>query len=186
MASSNFQWADVWRSGTFFLYSCIAASESKKCRQDCLMSSAQSFYGSCLQFGSVLTYLLFSWECSTPPHVQIRHTTWLSFARPSPTLVVQATNTGMRRPGYEANWSCQWIGRSMGGLHPCRLWWSRLFLVHVFHPLIIFKLFHGTRTHQKWFPSTLQHNINIYVCETKKTDGKIVRVGIPVAGLTSF
>ena len=39
---------EVWRSGTFFLYSCKAASESKKRRQDCLMVSAQSFYGSCL------------------------------------------------------------------------------------------------------------------------------------------
>ena len=37
---------DVWRSGTFLLYSC---KESKKCRQDCLMSSAQLFYGLCLQ-----------------------------------------------------------------------------------------------------------------------------------------
>ena len=40
---------DMWRSGTFLLYSCKAASESKKRRQDCLMSSAQSFYGPCLQ-----------------------------------------------------------------------------------------------------------------------------------------
>ena len=40
---------DVWRSGTFLLYSCKAASESKKCHQDCLMSSAQSFYVPCLQ-----------------------------------------------------------------------------------------------------------------------------------------
>ena len=41
-------------------------------------------------------------ECTTPPHVQIRHTTWLSFTRPSPALVLQATNTGVRKPGYEA------------------------------------------------------------------------------------
>jgi len=37
---------DMWRSGTFLLYS---LSESKKRRQDCLMLSAQSFYGPCLQ-----------------------------------------------------------------------------------------------------------------------------------------
>ena len=40
---------DVWRSGTFLLYSCKRLSESKKRRQDCLMSSAQSFYGLCLR-----------------------------------------------------------------------------------------------------------------------------------------
>ena len=33
---------DEWRSGTFLLYSCKVA---QKHRQDCLMSSAQSFYG---------------------------------------------------------------------------------------------------------------------------------------------
>ena len=38
-------------------------------------------------------------ECATPPHVQVRHTTQLSFTRPSPTLVLQATNAGARRPG---------------------------------------------------------------------------------------
>jgi len=55
--------------------------------------------------GSALTYLLFFQECTTPPHVQVRHTTSLSFTRPSPALVLQATefNTGARRPGYEAS-----------------------------------------------------------------------------------
>jgi len=52
--------------------------------------------------GRALTYLLFFWECATPPHVQVHHTTWLSFTRPSPALVLQATNAGVRRPGYEA------------------------------------------------------------------------------------
>jgi len=37
-----------------------------------------------------------------PPHVQVCYTTWLSFTRPSPTLVLQATNAGARRPGYKA------------------------------------------------------------------------------------
>jgi len=36
-------------------------------------------------------------ECATPPHVQVRHCTWLSFTRPSPALVLQATNAGVRR-----------------------------------------------------------------------------------------
>ena len=52
--------------------------------------------------GSALAYLLFFQECATPPLVQVRHTTWLSFTRPSPALVLQATNAGARRPGYEA------------------------------------------------------------------------------------
>jgi len=38
---------DVWRSGTFLLYSCL--SEPKKRCQDCLMLSAQLFYSPCLQ-----------------------------------------------------------------------------------------------------------------------------------------
>ena len=38
---------DVWRSGTFLLYSCL--SEPKKHCQDYLMSSAQLFYSPCLQ-----------------------------------------------------------------------------------------------------------------------------------------
>jgi len=41
-------------------------------------------------------------ECATPPHVQVRHWTWLSFTRPSPMLVLQVTNAGVRKPGYEA------------------------------------------------------------------------------------
>ena len=37
-------------------------------------------------------------ECSV-----VVHCTWLSFTRPSPALVLQATNTGVRRAGYEAS-----------------------------------------------------------------------------------
>jgi len=40
------------------------------------MSSAQSLYGPCLQsVADLLTsYMLFFWECATPPHVQVRRT----------------------------------------------------------------------------------------------------------------
>jgi len=41
-------------------------------------------------------------ECATPPYVQVCHTMWLSFTKPSPALVLQATNAGARRPGYVA------------------------------------------------------------------------------------
>ena len=94
---------DVWRSGTFFLYICKVASESKKRHQDCLMSSTQSFYGPCLQ--SVAHSLTCCFSGNVPLlHTSRCHTTWLSFTRPSPALVLQATNTGVRRPGYEASW----------------------------------------------------------------------------------
>jgi len=44
---------DVWRSGAFLLYSCKAAFWI----QDCLMLSAQSFYGPCMQLiGYLLAY----------------------------------------------------------------------------------------------------------------------------------
>ena len=53
--------------------------------------------------GSTLTYLLFSWECATLPHIQVHHCTWpQSYTRPSPALVLQVKNTGVRRPGYKA------------------------------------------------------------------------------------
>ena len=51
--------------------------------------------GSVVVIGSVLTCL---WECATPPHITARDT----FYRPSPALVQQVTNTGVRRPGHEA------------------------------------------------------------------------------------
>jgi len=54
---------------------------------------------------STFTYLLFFRECATPPYIQLCHCTWLGFTRPSPTLVLPATNAGVRRPGYEAMYS---------------------------------------------------------------------------------
>ena len=54
---------------------------------------------------SALAYLQVFRECATPPHVQVCHCMWLSFTRPSPALVLQATNAGVRRPGYEATYT---------------------------------------------------------------------------------
>jgi len=51
--------------------------------------------------------LLYFRECATPPHVQEHHTTWLNFTRPSPALVLQATNAGVRMPSYEATHKLQ-------------------------------------------------------------------------------
>ena len=52
------RWVDVWRSGTFILYTTAVKwlSKLKKLRQDCLMSSARSFYSrSVFVIGSTLT-----------------------------------------------------------------------------------------------------------------------------------
>jgi len=45
-------------------------------------------------FFCTLTYLLFSWECVTPQHVQVCHYNimQLSFTRPSPTLVLHVSD----------------------------------------------------------------------------------------------
>jgi len=76
-------------------------SESKKRSLDCLMSSAQSFYGLCLwSVAHLFAVFLGMCHSSTCPG---NHCTWLSFTRPRPALVLQATNTGVRRPGYEAS-----------------------------------------------------------------------------------
>ena len=75
--------------------------ESKIRHQDCLMSSAQLFYGPCLWLVAHLLTCCFS---GNVPHVQVCHCTWLSFTRPSPALVLQATNAGVRRSGYDASW----------------------------------------------------------------------------------
>ena len=56
---------------------------------------------SVLVIGSALAYVLFPGMChsSTRPGMPLHVT---QFTRPSPTLVLQATNAGVRRPGYEA------------------------------------------------------------------------------------
>jgi len=53
---------EVWRSGTFLLYRLSDVERSVVLR-------------SVFAIGSALAYLLFFWECATPPHVQVRHTT---------------------------------------------------------------------------------------------------------------
>ena len=79
-------------------YFCTAVewlSESKKSHQNCLMSSAQLLYGLCLR--SVAHSWLFH-ECATPtrPGTPLHMT---QFYQASPILVLQATNTRVRRPG---------------------------------------------------------------------------------------
>ena len=93
---------DVWRSGTFLLYSCKAAFWIQGTLLRLSDVERSVVLRSVFAIGSALAYLLFFRECATPPHVQVCHTTWLSFTRPSPILVLQVTNAGVRRPGYKA------------------------------------------------------------------------------------
>jgi len=76
-------------------------SESKKRYQDCLMSSAQLFYGPCLQSvaHSLTPFLPGMCHSSTLPGTSLHVT---QFYQAFPMLVLQATNAGVRRPGYEA------------------------------------------------------------------------------------
>ena len=93
---------DVWRSGTFLLYSCKAAFWIQETSLRLCDVEHSVVLRSVFAIGSAIAYLRFFRQCATPPHVQVRHTTWLSFTRPSPALVLQATNAGARRPGNEA------------------------------------------------------------------------------------
>ena len=89
-------------SHTFLLYSCKAAFWIQDMSLGLSDVEHSVILWSAFATGSTLAYLLFFRERATPPHVQVRHTTWLSFTRPSPALVLQATNAGVRRPEYEA------------------------------------------------------------------------------------
>ena len=73
----------------------------KKCRQDCPMSSSQSFYSRCL------CSVVHSHTCGFSGNVPLLHTSTqcpgtslhvISFTRPSTAIVLQ-----VRRPGYEAS-----------------------------------------------------------------------------------
>ena len=100
--SRGMTYLDMWRSGTFLLYSCKAAFWIQERSTRLSDVECSVVLRSVFAIGSALAYLLFFQEGATPPHVQVRHTTWLSFTRPSPVLVLQVTNAGARMPGYEA------------------------------------------------------------------------------------
>jgi len=93
---------DIWRSGTFLLYSCKAAFWIQEMSPKLSNVECSVVLRFVFGIGSALAYLLFFRECATPPYVQVHHTTWLSFTRSSPVLVLQATNAGVRSPGYKA------------------------------------------------------------------------------------
>jgi len=91
----------VWRSGTFLLYSCKAAFRIQEMSPRLSDVECSVVLQSVFAISNTLAYLLFFWECATPPHVQVRHTTW-QFYQAFPALVLQVKNAGVRRPGYEA------------------------------------------------------------------------------------
>ena len=98
---------DVWRSGTFLLYSYKSAfwiQETSPRLSDVEFSVVlQSVFA----IGSALA-------CDFSGYVPLLHTSryviaWISFTRPSPVLVLQATNAGVTRPGYKARSIMLWI-----------------------------------------------------------------------------
>jgi len=72
--------------------------------------------------------------------------TWLSFTRPSPTLVLQATNAGVRRPGYEASTVAGCRLTRMIVTPQCPT--SRQFLTCWNCHLVLSSYFHS---HKEWF-----------------------------------
>ena len=124
---------DVWRSGTFLLYSCKAAFWIQETSLRLSDVERSVVLRSVFAIGSAFAYLLFFRECATPPHILVRHTTWLSFTRPSPALVLQATNAGARRPGYEAipHVHCEWyVPRMYECMYVCMYVQTYLCLQH--------------------------------------------------------
>ena len=75
--------------------SSVEPSELNNRHQDCLMSSTQSSHGPCLR--SVVHSLTCGFSGNVPLLLHV-----ISFTTPSPALVLQATNTRVRRPGYKA------------------------------------------------------------------------------------
>jgi len=91
---------DVWRSGTFLLYSCKVAFWNQETSPRLSDVEHSVVLWSVFAIGSALAYLLLFQECATPPHVQVRHATWLSFTRPSPALVLQCWGEKAWVQGY--------------------------------------------------------------------------------------
>ena len=93
----------VWRSGTFILYSCEVGFRTQEMSPRLPDVNRLVTAESVVAIGSVLTYLQFSGSVPLL-HMSTKHPGSLhmiSFARPFPALVLQVTNTGVRRPGYK-------------------------------------------------------------------------------------
>lgn len=76
-------------------------------KTDLMLSRHSVTPWSVVVIGSALSYLWFIQEYATPPHfhpISRYIITRDESTRPPPMLVLQETNAGMRRPGYEAMW----------------------------------------------------------------------------------
>ena len=75
---------------------------NKKYRQNCLIYQVLSHSMVCVSICRVLAVILGMCHSSTcPPYIRPGMSLhMISFTRPSPTLVLQTTNAGMRRTGY--------------------------------------------------------------------------------------
>jgi len=113
---------DVWRSGTFLLHSCKAAFWTQESLPRLSDVKCSVVLQSVFVIGSALIVFPGMCHSSTHPGMSLHV---ISFTRPFPALVLQVTNAGVRRPGYEANkalllcWSvcgvvyvvwCMWCG----------------------------------------------------------------------------
>ena len=90
---------DMWRSGTFLEKQQVSALPitNTDCRTTERLTSDSLGNVSWIQEAALQLYR------RIVSLVQVHHCTWLSFTRPSPALVLQATNAGVRRTGYEDN-----------------------------------------------------------------------------------
>ena len=97
---SHVQWR-TWMCGGVAHSFCMAVkwlSESKKHHQGCLMSSAQSLHGPCLRsIAHLLAAILRMCHSSTCPGTSLHV---ISFTRPPPSLVLQATGEKAWVRGY--------------------------------------------------------------------------------------
>ena len=94
---SHMQWCTwmCWGVVHSFCTAVKRLSESKKRHQDCLMSSTQSFYSPCLQS------VVHSLTCCFSRNVPLLHTSrYIIACNQFYQLVLQVTNTGVRRTGY--------------------------------------------------------------------------------------
>jgi len=91
----------MWRSGTFLLYSYAVPFWTGECHQDWWCWPL----GCYVIRGSTLTYLRLC-HSSTHPSTLLHV---MSYTRPSPALVLQSTNAGVRKSGYKARFMEGWI-----------------------------------------------------------------------------
>jgi len=96
-------WVDVWRSGTFLLYSCKAAFWTQETSPGLSDVECSVVYSLCLQsvvHSLTCSFLGMCHSSTRPPNVQVCHCMWSVLPGLPPALVLQVTNTGVRRPGY--------------------------------------------------------------------------------------